>query len=201
MGSSFTVDDLIALAPPPEWRVDAGSPGAWGRIEAELRTPLPEDYKLFINVYGTGIFNDLFFTFNPFAWNDGMNLLWQSGAPQCFEEDAEPGRVHRLGSRLEHHESRRAEFPDSTPTFPPYPEPGGLLPLGGDTNGGAAYWLTEGRPDDWHLILVHDDFDFERHPMPLVEFLVRWLSGDLPECFGGVGSAFLNATDPVFRTS
>ena len=84
--------------------------------------------------------------------------------------------------------------------FPTFPEPEGLLPLGGTLNGGHAFWLMEGRPDDWPLVLYpHSYFPIERHDMPLVDFLVLWLSGDLPDCFNGVGKHFVKRTDPVFR--
>ena len=66
-------------------------------------------------------------------------------------------------------------------------------------NGGYAFWLTEGTPDDWPLVLYPDFSEIERHDTPLVDFLVRWLSGALPDCFGGVGKHFVNRTDPVFR--
>jgi hypothetical protein len=38
-----TVDDLIGLAEPPEWRVDVGSPDQWEEVEAALGTALPND--------------------------------------------------------------------------------------------------------------------------------------------------------------
>jgi hypothetical protein len=199
MGSPFTVDDLIGIAPPPEWRVDAGSPEQWEEVERALGTVLPGDYKVIINTYGTGEFNDLFAMFNPFSSSEGMNLLWQAGIPDCLVEDEELGRVYPLGSDLENYQLSRIDYPELCP-FPPYPEPGGLLPLGGDTNGGSAYWLTEGRPDDWPLIFFpHGLRPIERHPMPLLEFLALWLSGQLPECFDGAGKHFVNRTDPVFR--
>jgi hypothetical protein len=36
--------------------------------------------------------------------------------------------------------------------------------------------------------------------MPLVDFLVLWLSGDLPDCFDGAGEDFRKRTDPIFRS-
>ncbi len=63
MASRFRVDDLINLAPPPEWRINAGSPSEWDKVERALGTLLPDDYKLIINIYGSGHFNDLFFLF------------------------------------------------------------------------------------------------------------------------------------------
>jgi hypothetical protein len=189
----------MELAPPPEWRVDAGSPGQWSEVEQALGATLPDDYKLIINVYGTGGFNDLFYLFNPFSSSDGMNLLWQAGVPDSLAEDEELGRVYPVGSNLESYQLLRADHPDLCP-FSPYAEAGGLLPLGGNTNGGSAYWLAEGRPDGWPLIfLPHGLEPVERHDLPLVDFLVLWLSGELPDCFNGVGGDFVNRTDPVFQ--
>jgi SMI1-KNR4 cell-wall len=188
MASRFTVDDLIDLAPPPEWRIDAGSPGAWDGVEQTLGTALPDDYKLIINVYGSGNFNDLFFLFNPFdSHGESGNLVNQALRRDCFGL-----------SSLDYYEEIRSISPASCP-FATFPEPGGLLPMGGDMNGGFAFWLMEGKPDDWPLVLYPDWSQIERHPMHLVDFLVLWLSGRLPDCFDGVGQHFVNRTDPVFQ--
>lgn len=189
MAPRFTVDDLIGLAPPPEWRIDAGSPGAWADVERTLGTALPDDYKLIINVYGSGNFNDLFFLFHPFdSQGESGNLINQALRRDCFGL-----------SYLDHYEEIRSISPDSCP-FATFPEPGGLLPMGGTMNGGSAFWLTEGGPDDWPLVLYPGGFcPIERHDMPLVDFLVVWLSGMLPDCFAGAGKHFVNRTDPVFR--
>ena len=198
MASPSTVDDLIAIAPPPECRVNAGSSDLWLEVERALGTALPSDYKMLINVYGTGCFNDLFYVFNPFSGVDGMNLMWQAGVSDSLVLDEELGRVYSLGSVLENYQNFKIEYPELCP-FPPYPEPGGLLPLGGDTNGGSMFWRTVGQPDDWPLILMpHGLEPIERYVMSLVGFLVQWLSGELPESFGGAGKHFVNRTDPIF---
>jgi hypothetical protein len=188
MAARFTVDDLIDLAPPPELRVNAGSPNDWEEIESTLGTALPADYKLIINVYGSGSFNDLFSLFSPFETESG-NLVNQALTRECFGN-----------SRLENYKEMQSISPRSCP-FPTFPEPGGLLPLGGDSNGGDAYWLTEGEPDNWPLVLIPHGYEpIERHEMPLVDFLVLWLSGDLPDCFDGAGEDFRKRTDPIFRS-
>ena len=198
MVARFTVDDLIALSPPPEGPVDAGSPNQWEDIERELGTVLPADYKLITNVYGTGCFNGLFFLFNAFSGADGTNLFRQAGVPDCLSRDEEFGSVYPIGSSAEQYESIRVIYPDlRLPAL--YPEPGGLLPLGLTTNGGYAFWLTGGPPEEWPLALYpHGFHPVERHPMPLVDFLVLWLSGKLPDCFNGAGAHFVKRTNPVF---
>ncbi len=189
MAARFTVDDLIALAPPPEWRIDAGSPGGWEEVERTLGTALPDDYKLITNIYGSGHFNDLFYLFNPFDSNgESGNLINQAFRRDCFGL-----------SELDHYDEMRSIDPRLCP-FPTFPEPEGLLPLGGTLNGGHVFWLTERRSDDWPLILYpHDYFPIERRDMPLVDFLVQWLQGDLPDCFNGVGKHFVRRTEPIFR--
>ena len=85
MAAHFTVDDLIALAPLPEWRIDAGSPDRWEEAERTLGTALPDDYKLITNIYGSGHFNDLFYLFNPFDSNvESGNLINQAFRRDCF---------------------------------------------------------------------------------------------------------------------
>ena len=188
MAPQFTVDELINLAPPPEWRIDAGSPGAWDDVERALGTALPDDYKLITNVYGSGNFNDLFYLYNPFdSGAESGHLVNQAFRRDCFGL-----------SVLNYYDEIKAIDSELCP-FPTFPERGGLLPLGGDSNGGHAFWLTEGMPEAWPLILFPDWTEIERHDMPLVDFLVLWLSGALPACFGGVGKDFVNRTDPVFR--
>ena len=149
---------------------------------------LPDDYKLFTNVYGSGRFNDLFYLFNPFD-SDGEsgNLVNQAFRRDCFGL-----------SVLDSYDEIKSIDPTLCP-FLTFPAPGGLLPLGGDLNGGYAFWLTEGMPEEWPLILYPDWFEIEQHDMALVDFLVLWLSGALPNCFGGVGEHFVNRTEPVFQ--
>jgi hypothetical protein len=140
----------------------------------------------------------MFHVFNPFSHRKGMNLLYQAGVPDSLVADEEPIKVLTPRTQLEHYKRFRNDYAEVCP-FPPYPEPGGLLPVGGDTNGGSAFWLMEGRPANWPLVIIpHGLMPIERHAMPLVEFLVRWLSGELSECFDGAGACFLGKTDPVF---
>jgi hypothetical protein len=145
--SRLALEDLMRLVPPPGSPVDAGQPNRSEEVERTLGTALPSDYNQFINAYGTGEFNDLFFVFSPFSRVEAQNLLWQAGVPESLMEDEELGRVYRLGSFLEHYHGFRCEYPGDCP-LPSYPKPGGLLPLDGDSNGGAVLWLTVGPADD-----------------------------------------------------
>jgi hypothetical protein len=59
----------------------------------------------------------------------------------------------------------------------------------GDTNGGSIFWITDGPPDEWPLVLYNwrGGHRYETHEMPLVDFLVNRLSGEIPDCVFGVG--------------
>lgn len=195
------LERLTALAPPPAKPRHRGTAPRRGNVEASLRTVLPADYKRFVDTYGSECFNDYFYVFSPFAEADGMNLIWQAGVPGCFEKDDDLGRAYHPGSFLERYQALMVDDPVSHP-HPTYPDRGGLLPVGGDTNGGSMYWLTEGDPDNWPLIRCpRGPFEPpEQYSVGLVEFLVGWLSGSRADCFGGVGKLFLNRTVPVFES-
>jgi len=157
-----SLERLRALAPPPDKPLEAGAADQWPTIEAQLGTALPEDYKAFTNLYGSGKFDDFLYLFNPFAAPDsGGNLITErDGVLAAYTET-------------------RSKFPDRFP-LPPFPEPGGLLPLGRTDNGNDLYWVAEGDPSGWRIAL----FDargtrYELHPPTVTGFLAGLLSGEL----------------------
>jgi hypothetical protein len=187
---------LLELAPPPADPVDPGSPEEWSRVEDALGIALPADYKWLIDTYGSGDFGDLLVVMNPFAPSGGMNLLCQIN----FEVAEQMGLMcSDIPILMTYQEGREELIPEQCP-FPTYPEPGGLLPVAGDTNGDNLFWLTEGHPDQWSL--VHYDWrggwEYQQHRKSLVGFMVDWLSGRMPESFFGVGNSEIVRRDPVF---
>jgi hypothetical protein len=100
---SNPLEHLIRLVSPPSSPADTGQPDQWDDVERALGMPLPSDYKQFINAFGTGEFNDLFWIYNPFSSIEPMNLLWQAGVPASLETDEELGRVYPLDSILDHY--------------------------------------------------------------------------------------------------
>jgi hypothetical protein len=73
----------------------------------------------------------------------------------------------------------RARFPDRLP-LPPFPEPGGVLPLGRTDNGDELYWVTDGHPDGWPVALVESRAALqELHPMPVTGFLAALAANQL----------------------
>ncbi len=182
------VEHLVCIAPPPEQPIEHVSSSQWKIIETDVGVSLPEDYRAIMELYGSGCFNDLFWLFNPVSQSETLNLMNQVNGLTLGQYP------HML-----EYEEAKSSFPDACP-FPSFPKPGGLFPLGGDTNGGHAFWATRDHPSEWALILYpHGFHEFEIYEMPLIDFLVLWLSGKLPDCFFGVGKFFIDRTNPNFR--
>ena len=175
-------DRLLALAPPPSSPVNAGSPDLWLRLRMLSARAYPADYKWLINTYGSGEYCDLLWLLTPSPpWPD--DLLSQ--IEPCWRAIGRGGTM---------------DSSEQCP-FPIFPEPGGLLPAGGDTNGGSIFWITDGPPGEWSLVLYdwRGGYVYERHRMSLVDFLVGWLSGEIQGCFFGVGiDSPIIKKDPVF---
>jgi hypothetical protein len=152
---------LTSLVPPPASPVETGEAGRWDEVEAALGTALPSDYKALIGVYGSGRFGDFLYLFNPFAPSGDGNL--------ADEKDAV----------LKDYAESRAKFPERYP-LPPFPEPGGVLPLGRTDNGDELYWITEGAPDAWPVALFGSrESKHERHEGGVVVFLIACAEGRL----------------------
>lgn len=157
----MSLDRLHEIVAPPAAPVETGDPDGWPEVERRMGTPLPADYKAFTNTYGSGTFDDFLFLFNPFAPDGPGNL------------------VHERDATLEGYRETRGKFPDKLP-LPPFPEPGGVLPLGRSDNGDELYWLTEGEPDRWQVtVLAARAARQETHPLTVTEFLAELLSGRL----------------------
>ena len=108
--------------------------GSWRQVEDELGTPLPSDYKQFIDEYGRGILLNLFWVFTPFPSSPTGGVL--TAIDEIF-----------AGYRI---------VSDTHSDICPYklfPHDGGLLPFAQSDNGDELHWLTKGQPDDWHVVM------------------------------------------------
>ena len=155
------LERLRQLLPPPADPVEPGRPDGWAEVEAAIGTQLPGDFKAFTERYGSGTVDDFLYLFNPFASGQDGNLV------------VEKDRV------LAAYRQTRARFPDRLP-LPPFPEEGGVLPLGRTENGDELYWVTEGHPDDWSVALLESRAALlEVHPMPVTGFLAALAANQL----------------------
>ena len=155
------LERLRELLPPPANPVEPGRPDGWAEIEAALGTGLPGDFKAFTELYGSGTVDDFLYLFNPFAAGQDGNLL------------VEKDRV------LAGYRQTRARFPGRLP-LPPFPEEGGLLPLGRTDNGDELYWVTTGDPDGWPVALLESRAARqELHRMPVTGLLTTLAANQL----------------------
>jgi hypothetical protein len=155
------LEQLRLLLPPPAELLEPAPPDGWAGVEAALGTGLPDDFKAFTELYGSGKVDDFLYLFNPFAEGQDGNLL--------FEKD----RV------LADYAQTRAKFPERLP-LPPFPEEGGVLPLGRTDNGDELYWVTGGDPGDWPVALLESRAARQEvHRMPVTGFLAALAAGEL----------------------
>jgi hypothetical protein len=155
------LDRLRRLLPPPDHPVEPARPDGWAAVERALGTGLPGDFKAFTERYGSGTVDDFLYLFNPFASGQDGNLV------------VEKDRV------LAAYRQTRARFPDRLP-LPPFPEPGGVLPLGRTDNGDELYWVTDGDPDHWPVALLESRAALQEvHQVPVTGFLAALAANQL----------------------
>lgn len=143
----------LELVPPPS---PPPAPVDWSALG-----PLPRDYRGYIDTYGLGCVNGLFWVLHPDGAPDRLNLAAQWAAAR------DPATARNL----------------LTP--PPYPlgVPGGLLPCAVDEDAGILYWHAAGPdPDGWTVVYRDEDGDsWLPYPLSLVGFLLAVFTGGLPE--------------------
>jgi SMI1-KNR4 cell-wall len=171
----MSVAELMAVVPPPTQPRDVGDLGAWSAAEARIAVRLPTSYRDFVFRYGTGVFNDpgrlCIFPRNPLA----------PGFDAHFRDDCD--FVREMKELAE-----RDEFPYGA--FPPAP---GLILWADDDNGCMFFWLTEGDPDRWPILVTPPRCYFwERFELSITSFLAQAFTRRLtcvpwqqPEFFSG----------------
>ena len=120
--------ELVKLLPPPNAPEETG--GDWQRVEADLGTALPDDYKEFISIYGTGAISCELWILNPFAGCADFNLFRKlEWLRQNYSAEYPRGGKH------------------------PFPPEGGLIPCGWSNANDFILWSTGGPPNDWGTVI------------------------------------------------
>ena len=156
----MTVDDLRHVLPPPLTPLEA-SGASWQNIEDELKASLPQDYKSFVELYGSGRIGGFLWILNPFSKRENLNLLTQ------------------IARQLATLRELVGDFGETCP-YPLYPVEGGLLPFGITDNGDVLYWQTVGASRDWNIVVNESrSAHYEVYEFDMTTFLSRVLSGEL----------------------
>lgn len=103
----------------------------WDRIEADLGTAPPRDYKQLADRYGPGVFNDYLRLFHPHGVTEFVNIT----GPM-------PGRI-RVQLQRDHDRG----------THPVPYDPATLFACGATDNGEYLFWITDPAedPDRWRI--------------------------------------------------
>ena len=151
-----TLDDLVNLVPPPQQaRIEVD----WPRIEADLGTPLPRDYKVLVETYGPGSFDDFLNVFQPVTPFLTIELAYQ----------ARRGEETLDYLRDQGHEA----IPFGRDE---------LMAVAGTDNGDTIYWVKRPRdkPDAWTITGNEArNTDWPQFSDGLVAFLYAIMSGRL----------------------
>jgi hypothetical protein len=129
-----SLKSLMEVMPPPDRPSEPPKADGWQSVAASLGVELPEDYKEFITIYGTGAVDGFLWVLTPFTQNQNLNLLEQAKV------------------RLD----VQRKFSEASGMAAPYelnPNPNGLLPWGVTDNGDVLYWLCSGAPSTWAIVV------------------------------------------------
>jgi hypothetical protein len=154
---SERITQIVATPADPR---ETGTPKNWEEIEKRLGLQLPQDYKIFVDAYGTGSFGNFIIVYNPFAENEYLNLFYALDTLHQADQ-----KTRLLGDP-----AWTAVHP-----FELYPAPEGLLPWGCTTNlGDTFFWQIKGHPATWETIFYNlRSGEYEVWKYPISEFLYR----------------------------
>ena len=158
----LSIKQLCIIMPPPTSPENIGDNNLWDSVEKRIGIVLPDDYKEFISIYGTGYIGDFIRVFNPFCEYPSLNLEKQI--------NDQLGALRQI----------KDDFGESESPYPLFPESNGLLPWGITDNGDVLYWLTRGSSDQWHSVVNESRGPyFEEFQDSMVTFLIKLIQGEI----------------------
>lgn len=155
------MENLSRILEPPASPHNTGNKKGWESFISTLGTELPPDYKQFIETYGTGGIDNFVWVLTPFVSDENVNFLKRQR------------EISKAYLQL------KKDFPEYY-KHDVFPVTGGLLPWAFTDNGDELYWLTEGRPDKWKIV-VYETRSSENYTysLTMTQFLYRILTKDL----------------------
>lgn len=159
----MSIERLMAVVPPPAAPSETFR-GPWEPVEAWIGQALPPDYKDFVRTYGGGsFFRDTVLIYVPGATLLGARL--ESQVPLICRTFVEVGH-------------------DGLP-YRAWPEVDGLVPVGSTNCGDDIFWLPNGEPSTWKVVVLGRGFgSFEVFDCDVTDFLAGLASGEvLPKEF------------------
>jgi hypothetical protein len=154
------VEDLEAALPSMTlWRVTGGRSVDRAALEADLRTPLPADFRSLAEVYPVLIIDD--FLKGPVP-RPGVEASWASAS----REDETLQDPYEMGD---------------TEDYVAFPQPGGVISWAESNSGGSFHWrASPADPDAWPVVMRGDNGDWSEFPVGAVGFLHRRVPANHP---------------------
>lgn len=155
----MTLRELKAILRPTAQPIERPTDQQLLEAEANLGLLLPNDYRQFIQHYGTGSIEGFLRILNPSSKYANANLV------AAARDDNFDG-----------YRPMRSEWPEEY-QFARYPEPGGLLPWSHSIDGDILYWLTQGDCDTWPIIVwSRGDRLFHSFNTSMVDFILDFVA-------------------------
>ncbi|QKW18532.1 hypothetical protein HUT16_05155 [Kitasatospora sp. NA04385] len=137
----------------------------WELAPVEMGVQLPSDYRAFIDLYGGVVLNGEWGVYTPTSESRGVEpsglAWWRYDTDISFRDQVEGEECYW-------------EQPGATPIFP---DPGGLLPWGWNSNHHQCCWRTIGPdPDKWPVTVFFED-RLDHFDGGFADFLVTVLTG------------------------
>ncbi len=154
---------VTAIAPPPHPIGFDSAP------DLQLLPGFPPDLMMFMRAYGSGCF-DVQDSFSLEVLNPWETKYWLK-------------QFRYLNNiRL----AKEIEGEDYIP-YSVYPDSPGLFLWGTTDKQKDFFWLTEGEPEDWPILVIYDQEVFTRFDCSMLDFLKQLLCGEIDCTFiGGV---------------
>ncbi len=137
--------ELLAVCAPPARPIHVPTASQWSDLEALVGHALAPDYRALLERYGSGAFG----AFDEQGSFFDLAFVLSPGEP--------PGKhdVNAIPLMMELTRTVadiKSQWPEQVP-FPVWPEPGGLLYVGGTTTTHSIYWRTTGSEDAWTCVV------------------------------------------------
>jgi hypothetical protein len=158
-----SVARLIGIFPPASTPQNPD----WARVERTLGTPLPDDYKQLIEMYGGGVFDETIWLLEPDCADEGYDLVGQAQ-----ERDEVLANLWSMG------EPKPAELEADGVRVIPWAYIEG--------SGHYLFWLTRPgeKPAEWTTILNEGRGpEWEHHPQSCADFLVGVMTGEVDSLY------------------
>ncbi|MFJ5228974.1 SMI1/KNR4 family protein [Kitasatospora sp. NPDC088391] len=152
------LSELTALLGPPPRR--RPRPSDWAEVERHVGSPLPGDYKEFMDAYGTGVISGELVVLHPLGSSPLLPRM-----REVHERQADRRRRAAAHGGIEHH------------PYPVHPEPGGLVFWGHDPSGDEHFFLPTGAdPDRWEIVTMAHEEGCETFAGPFTDFVLSFVA-------------------------